>query len=347
MEYVLGSPILERNGGAIVRLADDARKCVVFLGIAKLGSDQEFAEGGVFGTGFLVSHTDEGGIYLITCRHVAWCAQNGPLDIRLNAKDGRGRLWHLDVVDWEYHPTDENIDVAVLRVTPPDWADCTVYPTRGFLTAEKLKAKDTGAGDLAYIVGLFYPLEGGGTTRNLPVVHTGHVALMADDEPIPMVDWRDKDKTIYINGYLIETNALPGASGSPAFVRRSIEMALVKKKKGAGLSTWVHGSIWLLGVYHGAWEGEAEPGHPSRQRRPEGPLTVPAGMGIVVPAIKVLEVLNKEKLRNERAAVKATADRKRAARPYSARSTTADNPSHKEDFTSLLERAAKKKPQAD
>ena len=48
LDYVLGSPVLERNRGAIVRLADDARKCVVFLGFP--GDSAEDFD--VIGTGF-------------------------------------------------------------------------------------------------------------------------------------------------------------------------------------------------------------------------------------------------------------------------------------------------------
>jgi hypothetical protein len=81
-----------------------------------------------------------------------------------------------------------------------------------------------GIGELTYTIGLFRLMSG--AMRNLPVVHFGSIA-MVPDERIPVQDWRDRNKTFEVEGYLVETQGLEGLSGSPVFVRQSVIRPLV------------------------------------------------------------------------------------------------------------------------
>ena len=270
-----------------MRLADDARKCVVYLGYPSVGNEPEITP---IGTGFLVSANDPARTYLVTARHVAEEFGDEPFAIRLNQKKGVGRNDYFDGAEWNFHPTDENVDVAVLKYDPPSWADWLTFPRRAFLDANKLKSKNTGAGDLAYVVGVFNLLHG--QTRNLPFVHSGNIALMLEGEKIPVADWRDpaREQTIETEGYLVEATTLPGSSGSPVFVRRSIQ-----KKPGEldKVGTWVYGSVWLLGLWQGSWMGDPS----DVLLLPREDITVPLGVGVTIPATQIIEVLEQDKLK--------------------------------------------------
>lgn len=288
-----------------MRLYDDVRDSVVYLGFPRAGHEGMLdAEG----TGFLVSYTGHGD-YIVSAAHVAKVLEGVPFGVRLNDKQDRARVEHVDEVKWWYHP-DTTVDVAVMEYMPPPWAKTSPWIARWFISDFKRETKDIGAGDLAYIVGMYHYLPG--TTKNIPIVHTGHLAMMA--ERIPAKDWRaadpDKAAPIEIEGFLVEAQTLEGLSGSPVFVRRSIHaMVEIPDLQQTPVNVWWHGSLWCLGLWHGAWYGE--PTKEKRIRR-TGPVKVPAGMGVVIPAQKILDVLNRPELVAKRSAADANEKMMRA-----------------------------------
>ena len=103
----------------MVRLVDDARKCVVYLGYPEVGHDKRIEP---VGTGFFVfvsGENDDGASYLVTARHVAEELGADPFGVRLDQPDGRGRVDYVDQAEWFFHPTDNNVDGAVLPYNPP------------------------------------------------------------------------------------------------------------------------------------------------------------------------------------------------------------------------------------
>src|SRR5438477_8756683 len=105
------------GSGTFVRLYDDVRNCVVYLGFPRAGHETALdAEG----TGFLVSYTGYGD-YVVTAAHVAKALEDAPFGIRLNDRQGHARVVHVDKVKWWYHP-DTTVDVAVMEYVPPEWA---------------------------------------------------------------------------------------------------------------------------------------------------------------------------------------------------------------------------------
>lgn len=348
MEYYLRSPIREWNGGALVRLSDDARRCVVYLGYSDPLHEDRIDP---TGTGFLVHTGETRGGYLITARHVAKALGGDPFSIRFNDKNGHGRSVLIDSADWEYHPDGESVDVAVMEFEPPRDVDIMWFPTTAFLTEEKLESKNIGAGDLAYVVGVFHPLHG--ASRNLPVVHTGTIALMPEDEPIPVFAWEDpilvdddKRRIVEVNGYIIQVDTLPGSSGAPVFVRRSLQGSFDQFMDGLNAldknKAWLYGAVFLLGVWQGAWGDD-----PAQViALPKGKHARRAlGMGTAMPAERILDVINGSKFQKRREDAAKEIKRKNAVFPQSAPPTTEDNPQHREDFNSLLDAAVgEKKP---
>jgi hypothetical protein len=286
-----------------VRLNDDVANCVVYLGIP---ADLRGEDLDIFGTGFLVACGGKFGNYIITAAHVAKYL-DAPFGVRLNDKNGKACLVRVQSTTWWRHPTDDKVDVAVMQFDVPEWADVSPWIPKWYVSESKRKTKNIGAGDLAHIVGLYKWLPG--HARNTPIVHTGHIAMMFQ-EPIACKDWRqaqpEKHPLINIEGHLIEAQTLDGLSGSPVFVRRSIPaMMVIPEVQKDPLGVWLHGSLWLLGLWHGAWFGD-----PAEELKKKfiGPIKVSAGMGIVVPATKILEVLNRQELLEMRNAEKARED---------------------------------------
>jgi Trypsin-like peptidase domain len=270
----------------MVRLADDYRHSVVFLGWPEDATSNRLKP---IGTGFFVDM--DYGRYIVTAGHVAddFKAHRDDLDtipfgIRLNDRDGNGRVDRIDSAQFQYHPQYPNVDVAIMEYEPPEWAEVAVVPTDVFLSDIKMESKDIGTGDIAYVVGLFWLMSG--KQRNLPIVHTGHVAGFPAGELIPIKD------SAPVLGYLVEANAIKGASGSPVFVRRTLVGEAKQIKDGATVSTWHHGAAFLLGVWVAAWNERAQIGAIGQE--------IPRGIGIVTPAVYILEVLHLPELRGRR-----------------------------------------------
>jgi hypothetical protein len=163
----------------------------------------------------------------------------------------------------------------VVRWTPQNAPiDPKIIPTSTFLTDEVIKARNIGTGDEVFMTGLFAYLEE--TEKNLPIVRMGNIALMPD-EPIAT-------KFGKTDAYLIEARSLGGLSGSPAFVH-----------------PWQGDRFYLLGLMHGHWDTPNEVSEvPVVQDAVGNTESVNVGIAIVVPAKKILEVLDHPELVAER-----------------------------------------------
>jgi hypothetical protein len=186
LQYRLGSAQSVRNGGFDVAISKDARKCVVFFGLpappkggvaSTASSEVDYA-----GTGFLASYDEEGERYgyLVTCRHVARHLEDG-FFIRANTVTGGVEPLEVGTdADWQYHP-DKNVDVAVAAIRlNARYYDHLMVPLRMIS-----HPGDIAAGQRMHIVGLFRLHYG--KKRNIPIVHTGHIAALPDfDEKMGM-----------------------------------------------------------------------------------------------------------------------------------------------------------------
>jgi len=251
---------------------EDIRQCVVFVGL-KSGQKLWFK-----GTAFTVSvpaESIQGGRfgYLITAKHVALRLEGEDSFIRVNTRDGKSAVLSTGNLRWWYHPTDESVDVAVTPWSPPDIVECRTFPTRMFLSDEIIQRESIGAGDEVFIIGLFAHL--GGSARNIPIVRTGNVAMIADE--------RVPTSLGLIDAYLIEARSIGGLSGSPVFVWST----------GVG---GLHNRIYLLGLVHGHWDIPLAKKNDliAVDADPSGAVNM--GIAIVVPAKKILEVINQPEL---------------------------------------------------
>jgi hypothetical protein len=295
--YRLGPTVWHGIGAFKVRLHDDIRTSVVFLGFA----DEKDREKGIHcvGTGFLLQYDGVG--YLITARHVAKPLGDVGFVVRLNKDDGSCvNLEANERVSWFFHD-DENVDLAAITfgVGKPGYSHSFLGPGT-LLTEDVSYAMHVGAGDVCHTVGLFRMLVG--ASRNLPVVHTGNISLMPGDEKVPIRDWDDESKTRWVDAYLVESQSLPGLSGSPVFVRPSMRLQNLNAIDRNGKSSQVTGifpqeNVFLLGLFQAAWH--AKPSEILAVGR-GGPVTVPVGMGVVVPTSKIVELLEMPAVKQQR-----------------------------------------------
>jgi S1-C subfamily serine protease len=284
---------LSNHLGWKMRLHDDIRKVVVFLGLPAVGDDAVPRFGG---TGFFVSHPAPkqpdrfSFTYLVTARHVAE-SLGGHFVIGVNdTTTKKTDLVPVDCPTWSVHP-DDNVDIAVLRIQLIG-AEYLPLPIATFADNDENAYFDKfGIGDLVYLVGLYRLFPG--TERISPIVHTGHVAMTPDD-PIP-VRSRKTGQEVATHGYLIEAQTLEGLSGAPVLVRYTNPTGM---RTGTGGVVGYSDSVFLLGVWQGAWDGVA--GDTLSQQTGRQGARVPVGMGIVIPAKRIREVLALDEIKEER-----------------------------------------------
>jgi hypothetical protein len=354
LRYMLGpeqfSPV-DGCPGVFVRIHETIQKCVVFFGMP----DSRPGRGGIacLGTGFLVNHENCG--HLITAKHIAHVLGDDPYLVRVNTKDGKSLNLHVDGARWVEHP-DPSVDVALSGVSLPD-ADVTYVPSSILLASDAEPTPVTvGVGDTTYTIGLWRLLSG--EKRNLPVVHRGSIALIPREEKIPVRDWLDNSKVLQVEGYLIETQGMTGLSGSPVFFRPTV---FFDRPLTPGIDGTPHSrvgapsqDVFVLGLWSGSWDAPPDDVlavQAGRENR------VSVGMGVVVPAGKIIELLNQERVVKRRKELLAIAMKERAATFDSAVSPVAQrdnrdvnappasdaNPTHREDFTRLVGAAARKR----
>jgi hypothetical protein len=331
-----------------VRVQEDSRRCSVFVGHGT--SAENFSAGG---TGFFICIPGAGlsGVYLVTAAHIARELADEPFAVRVNRKSGGAELIHIDGAQWRYHP-DTSVDVALLEFDIPDWADFAALPTKEFLTQRHIEYFKVGPGDATFVIGLFFLHSG--TKRNVPVVHTGKVSLMPTDEKLPVRKGGGSSEIEWVEAYLVEAGALKGASGSQVLVRPAFQFkteTFPESEKALGVAD---GREYLLGVWSANWEGEASEALATAVKMHQS-FQVPVGMGMVVPAYRIQEILLLPEVRmslNKRAIKDRDARAVPASKNSALGSTQAEpadgsNPLHREDFTRLLGAAAKSKRTSD
>lgn len=259
-----------------MRVPDDVRKCVAFLG-KEVGTEKVYG-----GTAFFVSVSSREAplhfMYLVTAKHCADALEGIEFWVRVNNKTGGVSELKADGVRWYRHPTDpDHVDVAVFPFIFRPELDAARISVETFYVKES--APSIGTGDEVFITGLFSLAKG--RKRNMPIVRMGNIAMMPEDK-IPVRGFGEMD------AYLIEARSTGGVSGSPVFVRETIKTP--RASLGAGVPVQGVGhAFFLLGLMHGHWDIDpADINNPIIRGLPEG---VNLGIAIVVPALTIMEVM--------------------------------------------------------
>jgi len=196
-----------------MRVPDQVQKCVLFVGLPEM-PEPEYR-----GTAFIVTVPGTQSnhfAFMVTARHVAEHLQKSEFYIRANKRDGTTVALKGRATDpWWFHPTErEDVDAAVTLFSPLELAQLDVdhIPLAMFADQATIERNNLGIGDEVFITGLFTKITE--TTRNIPIVRTGTVAMIPGEK----IPWRNR----FIDAYLIEARSIGGLSGSPVFIRESL-----------------------------------------------------------------------------------------------------------------------------
>jgi hypothetical protein len=216
--------------------------------------------------------------YAVTAKH-AVAGRNGPPWLSANTR-GAGRVQLESFADhgqrhWYFHPTDSTADVAVAPLVSPPEMDILAVPCRMFLCPQKLRDYQIGIGDEVFFPGLFEHAHG--SKQNTPILRHGNIAMLPPSDQI-QVDLRN-GRSEFMDVYLIESRSIGGLSGSPVFARETA-FTRGKNKKGRDVELQGVSDFQLLGLISGHWDTISHP------------VSVNAGIAIVVPAHKILETLD-------------------------------------------------------
>jgi hypothetical protein len=268
---------------------DEVRKCVFFLFYIAFDGSEKLA-----GTGFFVSvpFTNQQGqfIYLVTAKHVITGTENktsdGRVYLRINTKNNSIGVIATELAAWQYHPEDDSIDAAILAWAPDqNTFDYKSIPITMVLNDEVRDTEQIGAGDDVFLTGLFSNHHG--TKKNLPIIRIGNIALMPEEKVYT-------NSFGYIDAYLIEARSIGGLSGSPVFVYLSY-----MRERNGNIHFGQGPLFYWLGIMHGHWdinEGDSV----DVQSMDIVGKSINMGIGIVVPATKVIEIINGEHFAKQR-----------------------------------------------
>jgi len=182
-----------------------------------------------------------------------------------------------------------------------------------------------------FITGLFSKIIG--KSKNIPIIRTGSLA-MRPDEPIVPSGVGD------IEAYVIEAKSIGGISGSPVFIRQTINVrGFVKWGTNIPGNVEAYSDVfYLLGLAHGHWNLDPkEINNPAVEHVKDG---FNVGLAIVVPASQILEVLNGKELTEMRKELKAKELAKRQGATMD--SALTESTFTKVDFEQALKKASRK-----
>ncbi len=250
------------------------------------------------GTAFVASVRGQHGnafLYLVTAKHVAEAVEHGPFVVGLNEKKGGRAHLEVDEAKWYYHPDEPNaVDAAVMPFSPDRYESLDVewVHEEMFATPDVMQSAGIGIGDEIAVVGLFTRFWG--KNQYIPIARIGNLAMLPK-EKIPATSFDPME------AYLAEGRSIGGLSGSPVFVRQTVNIT-VTNESGKLVPFAGTGQIYFLGLMHGHWRVEKA----ALQRDGiEASEAVNMGVSIVVPAHKIKEILYQAELADMRNKVDA------------------------------------------
>jgi len=237
------------------------------------------------GTGFLIEVRSPDPrrlrhFYAVTNRHVV---ADGFTYLRLNLKNSTGEygfgICPSNPGDWKLH--EDGDDIAVLPIRDIDLPSTLLQPLfSSYLITETLMSTlNIGVGDDVFMIGRMVGAEG--SRRNFPAARFGNIASLPTE---PLYNPATKNPQ---QSFVVECHSISGYSGAPVFVQIR---PIVRERFGELLQG---ADALLLGIDWGhlTYRGETAVSN--------------TGMAGVVPAWKILDILNRRDVRDERERLEA------------------------------------------
>lgn len=326
-----GTPYLKRVKVGMPRISEDVLESTFFL----YSSEQEAKVGSKDGgTGFVISFPSERVpdityFYGVTNWHAA--VSRGFSVVRLNASNGSNDVISFGPEDWIFDPNGD--DLAVIDLSPDfKTHQCKPIPAGLIYSRDVLhdpNGLDVGLGDDAFMIGRFVDMDG--VDRNLSTARFGSIS--ASLVPLPA---RGPSKTTS-EGYCLDMRSKSGYSGSPVFAYRTPGTNLKLTLNRGGVPDLTRSMLCLLGVHLGQFEENLKLDRDNKKI-----VSGASGMTTVIPAWKILELLDNPKLKSERE--RSDAIWQERIYPRMVLEAAQTNSSHKEDFNGLLDAAVRGTP---
>lgn len=269
------------------KVPDDSRETVFYLYKSK-----EDAESGnnTGGTGFYVgipSQKHPNGIYIYGISNWHAAIEGGYSVIRVNSKDGGTETFDFDSTEWDFIPLGG--DVAISPILPINEQHSLSYVhIESFATDKIVDDLEINVGDDIFMMGRFANHDGGNV--NLPAARFGHISVMPTHIP------QEKNNNRQGRSYIVDMHSRPGYSGSPVYVYRNPGTDLHAANSQAPF--WNPPFLYLLGIHWGQFR---EPWEDDKGRI----VTGFSGMSCIVPAERILALVNKPNLISRREKIDA------------------------------------------
>jgi hypothetical protein len=340
--------------GFLVRVHQSTWRSVVYVGSNVRGTFLPV------GTGFCagVNYREHAFFFFVTADHVLELVKSDTIYIRMNTKSGEAGPPIPIKKESKFPGIDRRLDLAIFP--SPGLHD---FYDADYVLLDRNEHNHIledvwrhGLGDEVATIGLY--TSNYGHTKNIPVVRVGHIAMMPD-EPV-------MGKHGYVQAYLIEMRSILGLSGSPVCITVP---PMRPKDGGIQLLETGQGAIcigMMLGYHLSAsiedqiivpqfqqsstesWKEDSESDKLSLDERN-------TGFGIVLPIERLFDVMESELMNRsmDQAIDKPHGGTKfrpagvPIAQKPAASSDAAANQFHLEDFTRLVDVAARKRPQDD
>jgi hypothetical protein len=343
-----GNPYQVIGRERMPRIPDVIQDCAVYL-----YPDERSAKAGesIGGSALLMMHQENDDsyhqIYVVTNSHVV---EEGNCAIRINTRSGLHDVIQTNETEWHLHPNGDDLAVCPVKLDIAIFKYALLTPMM-FATRSLVQRFNIGMGDDCFVVGRFINHEG--KQRNQPSVRFGNIAQMPGD---PLMRELKNGKFTPQESYLVEAKSISGYSGSPVFVY--LAPSIAERKVSLPLPGEWRGP-WLLGINWCYLSGPSSPVFQRDDRTGNLHKTnycaqTNSGMMGVIPAWKLEELMNDERVTALRQARYEEERRERQRNPAPTQTTSAkseppatdENPEHKEDFRHLV-RAASTTPKSD
>ncbi|HXU38285.1 MAG TPA: hypothetical protein VN937_18150 [Blastocatellia bacterium] len=264
---------------------DEIRKCVAFVGYRQRNGIPQLA-----GTAFFlirpIDNTELSFEYTVTAKHVIDNIRDKGVSevlLRVNMAGGSAQWIATSLNRWTFHPDESEVDVAIYRSVLPEEIDNRYFPLNACATDEVVKTVRIGLGDEVVIPGLFAHHHG--QHRNVPIVRIGNIAALPEEKIESQYGMMD--------AYLVEARSIGGLSGSPVFAHVPVPLRSLE-----GFHTSSETQFCLIGLMQGHWDSRLSQADSALDAY-SGSERVNVGIGIVVPATKILEVINQPTIQED------------------------------------------------
>jgi hypothetical protein len=312
------------------RIHDAYVDCVVYVYATYEDADKGRLSGG---TGFLVRKQFAIGRnawqffhhYVITAKHVVNDLP-GDVFVRLNNKDGQREIKRVPRQQWEDASRDD-VTAAFVGFEPDKYKFLAINSAT-LLNEGQARLVNCGVGDFVFLVSRFVNVEG--IQRNKPCVRTGSIAMMPDDdEPVSICG-------VERPAFLIDLRTRSGFSGSPVFLKLPTSAEMDHRMPSHNQNWKLHlPGPWLLGVHVAT-----VPLEPGKDTSPED--RIGSGLGVVVPAWRISELLESDRFRMQRKHIEEKAlKNKRKGMKLESLSKKEKDEMSKEDFANVAGRCCR------